>query len=410
MSSIFNHPFRLHNPVQNYQWGTRNQAAFIPQLIGKKPAPDKPYAELWMGAHPSNSSTIQVEDKLLSLQKLIRRFPEEILGKDLITRFGQQLPFMLKIVSAAEPLSIQAHPNKGLAVLLRKNDPDHYPDDNHKPEIAIALDSVTALAGFSGYQELRTTIKRYPEISQFFKTEAMADIFPDTPIIKKRQTESIRSLYQTFVHLYHTKPLLYQEQTAALAQRLSLKSRPSVRENLFLDSYQKYGNQDIGLFTIFFLRLINLKPGEGFYIHPGLPHSYLKGNILECMANSDNVLRSGLTQKFQDVQTLMTVLDYSAKPVKIIKPSSSLAEMQYATPAAEFAVSRLSLASHRQLFTTAGRIEMLLILDGAGVIHLGKPRRRMAFHRGQSFIIPAAVAKYSIAGKPASTVYRVRVP
>ncbi len=410
MSSIFNHPFLLHNPIQNYQWGTRNQAALIPQLMGKKPKPDKPYAELWMGAHPSNSSAIQVEDKLLPLHELIRRFPEEILGKDLNNQFGQQLPFMLKVVSVAEPLSIQAHPSKGLAVLLHKNDPDHFPDDNHKPEIAIALDSLILLAGFASYQELHTTIKKYPEIAQFFKTEALANIFPDTPTIKEQQTESIRLLYQTFVHLYNTKPLFYQEKTAALARRLHSKSRPSIREKLFLDAYQKYSKKDIGLFTIFFLRLVNLKQGEGLYIHPGMPHTYLRGNLLECMANSDNVIRSGLTRKFQDVKTLMTALDYSAKSAKIIKPSSSLAEIHYPTPAAEFTVSRFSLANNRQFFPTARRVEILLILDGLGTIRWGKPRQRMAFHQGQSFIIPAIVGEYSVTGKPACAVYRIQVP
>jgi mannose-6-phosphate isomerase len=410
MSSIFNQPFLLHNPIQNYQWGTRNQAAFIPQLIGKKPKPDKPYAELWMGAHLSNSSAIQVENKLLLLHELIRRFPEEIIGKDLNNQFGQQLPFMLKVVSVAESLSIQAHPSKGLAVLLHKNDPDHYPDANHKPEIAIALDSLTLLVGFAGYQELHTTIKKYPEIAQFFKTEALANIFPDTPTVNERQTELIRLLFQTFVHLYYTKPLLYQEQTATLARRLGLKNRPSIREKLFLDAFQKYSKKDIGLFTIFFLRLVNLKPGEGLYIHPGMPHTYLRGNLLECMANSDNVIRSGLTRKFQDVKTLMTALDYSDKPAKIIKPSSSLAEVHYPTPAAEFTVSRFSLANNRQLFPNAGRVEILLVLGGWGTIRWGKPRRRMSFHRGQSFLIPAGVGEYSVTGKPACTVYRVQVP
>ena len=410
MSSIFSQPFLLHNPIQNYQWGTRNQAAFIPQLIGIKPKPDIPYAELWMGAHPSNSSALEVEGKLLPLRELIRRFPEEILGKDLNNQFGQQLPFMLKVISVAEPLSIQAHPSKGLAFLLHKNDPDHYPDDNHKPEIAIALDSLTLLAGFASYQESRTTIEKYPEIAQFFKTEALANIFPEPPPVKEQQTELIRLLFQTFVHLYSTKPLLYQEKTANLARRLRSKNRPSIREKLFLEAYQKYGKKDIGLFTIFFLRRINLKQGESLYIHPGMPHTYLRGNLLECMANSDNVIRSGLTRKFQDVKTLMTALDYSDKPVKIFRPASALAEIHYPTPAAEFNVSRFSTANNRQFFSTAGRVEILLILDGRGTIRWGKPRRRIAFHRGQSFLIPAVVSEYSVTGKPACTVHRVQVP
>lgn len=411
MSTIFNQPFLLHNPIQNYLWGTRNRAAFIPQLIGKKPKPDKPYAELWMGAHPNNASAIKVEDKLLPLQELIRRFPEEILGKDVIRQFGQQLPFMLKIVSAAEPLSIQAHPSKGLAVLLHKNDPTHYPDDNHKPEIAIALNSLTLLAGFSSYPKLHTTIKKYPEISQFFKTKALANIFPDTRLSKAQKSYHIRTLYHTFVHLYRTKPLLYQEKTAALAQRLQSKSRLSHREKLYLEVFQKYGNQDIGLFTIFFLQLINLKPGEALYIHPGMPHTYLKGNIIECMANSDNVARAGLTHKYQDIRTLTAILDYSAKPVRIIKSSDSLPELHYPTPTAEFAVTRFSLASNNpHYFTTNGRVEMLLVLEGKGLIQWSNSGQIIPFHRSDSFLIPALVGDYQVSADPACTIYRVQVP
>ena len=138
VKSIQPQPYKLFNKVQNYDWGTKNEDAFIPKFLGVKPEKDLPYGELWIGAHPKAPSEIEIEGIKYSLNWVIDNFPEEVLGKDVANIFGGKLPFLLKVLSAAQALSIQLHPNKKQAEILHAKDPINYPDDNHKPEIAIA--------------------------------------------------------------------------------------------------------------------------------------------------------------------------------------------------------------------------------------------------------------------------------
>ncbi|MBU2508197.1 MAG: mannose-6-phosphate isomerase, class I, partial [Bacteroidetes bacterium] len=147
-------PYKLINQIQNYSWGTKNGSAFIPKLIGFPPESNISYAELWMGAHKSASSKIIVGDRELFLSDAIEKYPNQILGKSVVEKFGKTLPFLFKVLSAGEPLSIQAHPNKRQARVLHKRDPVNYPDENHKPEIAVAIDKLEALVGFRPLQEI----------------------------------------------------------------------------------------------------------------------------------------------------------------------------------------------------------------------------------------------------------------
>ncbi|MCD6204539.1 MAG: mannose-6-phosphate isomerase, class I [Candidatus Marinimicrobia bacterium] len=411
MKDTFSRPFLLYNNIQHYNWGSKNREAFIPQFLGIAPEKDIPYAELWMGAHSNAPSKIDVEGNLIPLNELIHRFPDIILGKPVAARFDNKLPFLLKVLSAAEPLSIQAHPSKRQAELLHKTDPAHYPDDNHKPEIAIALDSLTVFAGFATYSKIRKTIEKYPEILQFFGLEVQSDIFTKDRLSKKQQIDKIRQLYQSFIHLAQTKTELYEENVAALATRLqSKKSRPEARESLFLKAWEKYGNHDLGLFQIFFLRLIYLRAGEALIINPGLPHAYIKGNIIECMANSDNVIRAGLTPKYQDIPTLTKILDYSPNTVQIIKPETIDNEIQYPAFTPDFSISKITFGSASRKFTTEKKIELLLAVEGNGAIQWGNAELRLLLHKGQSVIIPAAVTEYSIISDKSLSIFKVQVP
>lgn len=411
MKDTLSRPFLLYNNIQHYNWGSKNREAFIPQFLGIAPEKDIPYAELWMGAHSNAPSKIDLDGNLIPLNDLIHRFPDIILGKPVAARFDNKLPFLLKVLSAAEPLSIQAHPSKRQAELLHKTDPVHYPDDNHKPEIAIALDSLTALAGFATYSNIRKTIDKYPEIALFFGSEALSDIFHGNRLSKKQQVDKIRQLYQTFIHLTQTKTELYGKKVAALATRLqSQKSRPEAREFLFLKAWEKYGNQDLGLFQIFFLRPIHLRAGEALIINPGLPHAYIKGNIIECMANSDNVIRAGLTPKYQDIPTLTTILDYSPNSVQVIMPETIDNEIQYPAFTPDFRISQIIFGSGSRKFTPGNKIELLLAVAGDGSIQWGNQELRLFLHKGQSVIIPAAVPEYSITANRALSIFKVQIP
>ncbi len=160
MDRIYRRPFKLLNKIQHYDWGTTNDNAFIPHLLGFSAVRDLPYAELWIGAHPSAPSDIVLQGRQSPLNKVIHDFPLEILGEYVARRFDNRFPFLLKVLSAARALSIQTHPDKEQAGKLHAADPAHYPDDNHKPEIAIALDSLTAIAGFRPPKDIAGTLRR----------------------------------------------------------------------------------------------------------------------------------------------------------------------------------------------------------------------------------------------------------
>jgi len=164
-------PYMLENTIQHYEWGSRGKNAFIPQLLNIKTEKDKPYAELWMGAHPKASSKIIVDVKEIDLAEVIREYPIETLGRKTVKKFSNTLPFLFKVLSANEALSIQAHPSKRQAISLHKKDPIIYPDSNQKLEIAIALDSLTALVGFKPFNQIMQTLKKYPQIHHFIGKE-----------------------------------------------------------------------------------------------------------------------------------------------------------------------------------------------------------------------------------------------
>ena len=171
-------PYKLVNHVQNYEWGMKGKSAFIPKLLGFE-AEEKPYAEVWIGSHPKLSSQILLDGKATNLETIIEKCPKEILGEKVAKKFGDKLPFLLKILSANQALSIQTHPNKTQAIDLYKNDPNNYPDDNHKPEIAIALDFLNALVGFRPLNEIEFNFNLFPQLINFVGSETFIQFTKD---------------------------------------------------------------------------------------------------------------------------------------------------------------------------------------------------------------------------------------
>jgi len=293
-------PYILKNTIQHYDWGTKGKNAFIPKLLNVKPEKDKPYAELWMGSHLNASSKIFIGGKEIELAEIIRQYPIEMLGNETAKRFSNTLPFLFKVLSANEALSIQVHPSKKQAIALNKKDPINYPDSNQKLEIAIALDSLTALVGFKPFNQIMRTLKDYPEIQDFIG-ESDWSVTEKSKVIKRIFTKLIKKSVSDEVGL--------EDAFNKLNKRISKKKKQTEIEKYFLELSRKYKN-DIGLLILFFLNLVHLKRGEAVFTKPEIPHAYLKGNILECMSNSDNVIRAGLTPKFKDINTLLKVLNY----------------------------------------------------------------------------------------------------
>ncbi len=401
-------PYLLKNRIQNYAWGTRGENAFIARLLGIEPGDDVPYAELWMGAHPKAPSEVILDNSVISLRDFISLYPREILGERILERFTGELPFLFKVLSAAEPLSIQAHPNREQAQYLHEKDPEHYPDSNHKPELAIALGPFTALVGFRSFDEILEFLKRYPEIVSF--VYGSAGSAPED-IGKLPEVQSgIKGLFSALIKRSLSDPDYFQEQVEKLKKRLLDIPDPSEEESLFLELSEKYN--DVGLFAFFFLNMVHLEKGEGIFIDAGVPHAYIRGNIIECMANSDNVVRVGLTPKYKDAETLLKILTYEAGNLPLLKGKTEGAVTVYDVPAEEFRVTRYTFGKDKNVSISGSTsVEICLVMDGE-IEFLWKETSTtgsITFKKGDSFLIPAILTSYELRSLCPAEIFKVDV-
>eukprot|EP00397_Hematodinium_sp_SG-2012_P039165 GEMP01042721.1.p1 GENE.GEMP01042721.1~~GEMP01042721.1.p1 ORF type:complete len:336 (+),score=56.43 GEMP01042721.1:225-1232(+) len=271
---------QLRGHVQHYAWGKPMSSSLVAEL-SRATDDSKPYAELWMGAHPKGMSTLKDSGESLA------SFVEE---KASWLGDAKQLPFLLKILSVNHALSIQAHPAKSLAEQLAKTNPEMY-DSNHKPEIALPLGPFEALCAFRPMAEIRQFLESTPELR---------DLCGDGPELEK--------LYGQLMRADET---LVKDKANSLVERLKAKHGEHTKEEkLVLRLYKDYPG-DVGIFSVFFLNYVVIDtPHQFIFCTPNIPHAYLSGECIECMALSDNVVRAGLTPKFKDVDLLLSMLSY----------------------------------------------------------------------------------------------------
>ena len=391
-------PYRLKNAIQNYPWGTKDQDAFIPKLLGLDPEPGQAYAELWMGVHPkAPSSIINLEEGPLSLSNWILDDPQKRLGTD---KRHMALPYLFKVLSAGEALSIQAHPNKLQAENLHRVDAEHYPDDNHKPEIAVAIDHLDALVGFISDQEFSTLMETRPELKSLLSRYS-------SPI------DTLKRGVQALFHIREKDSKYFADTTHQIYQRLNQKDNPDESEILYLEQYEKWGPEDIGLIFLFLLNRVHLEPGEAVFLSPGVPHAYLKGNIIECMANSDNVVRVGLTNKFCDAEALQNILVYDTESDFRVSQTRQGYQSEYATPVSEFRIKSLELPEGKsESFASRRSLTMFLLLEGEISLHWGGKDNSCTcvLKRGHTFITPANLSEFDISARMDSKLYLVEIP
>jgi mannose-6-phosphate isomerase len=199
-----------------------------------------------------------------------------------------------------------------------------------------------------------------------------------------------------------------------LYERLRAASAPlEEKEQIFVDLREKYTGADVGLFSVFFLNLVHLKKGQAVFTKAGVPHAYLKGNVVECMANSDNVVRAGLTPKFRDIETLIDILTYETGPAGILEDGSGQAETIYQVPVAEFQLSRWQMSPGEQKKQlTHDRPQILLVTEGEILVRWGGETQRDAniFRTGQSILIPAFLKEYQIVSQHPTELFGTSVP
>jgi mannose-6-phosphate isomerase len=382
-------PLVLTCGVQHYGWGDH---AFIPALLGQPAPADRPHAELWIGAHHELPATAELDGVPVPLDRLIAAAPAALLGAEAAARFGGELPFLFKVLSAATPLSIQAHPNRtqaeqGFADEDRRGiaptDPRrNYRDRNHKPELLLALTEFHALRGFRPLAEIAAELAHYPALRAF------ADTLDDTPAGLRRAYGELMRLPQPDIDA------LLAPVIATSRRRADDPADPGqARCRWLLDADRRFsadGHHDRGLLAFLLLNLLHLHPGQAMFLPAGELHSYLAGAGLELMANSNNVLRGGLTTKHIDVDALLGVLHVDPRAPAVCAPSpvpDAPGLTAYAPPVSEFALHRLRLAACGAQALRPDAIVLGLVLQGDAVIADGAGELRLG--RGSSFLLPA---------------------
>ncbi|MGH3571340.1 MAG: mannose-6-phosphate isomerase, class I [Pseudonocardiaceae bacterium] len=338
----------LRNAVRPYAWGSRTA---IPELLGGPVPAPHPQAELWLGAHPADPSVLMHADGAqTSLLEALRADPYRHLGPRCTQRWGGQLPFLLKVLAAEEPLSLQAHPSAEQAAegfareeirgVPRDAPERNYVDPSHKPELICALTELQALAGFRDPERTVELLKALdvPELAPY---RAM--------LAAESNADGLRTLFTTWITM--PEPAMKAVLPPTLDACVALLRRNGVcggnfrREcRVILELAETYPG-DVGVLAALLLNHVVLASGEAMYLPAGNLHTYLRGTGVEISANSDNVLRGGLTSKHIDVPELLRVLDFSygALPVQRGEPVGPH-ETAYRTLAEEFQLTRLEWA------------------------------------------------------------------
>lgn len=361
-------PLPLSTVIRPYEWGSRTA---LPELLGAEPT-GRPQAELWAGAHPAAPSAVDGTP----LNVLIDRDPAGMLGAASVARFGPTLPYLLKVLAVEKPLSLQVHPTTaqaeaGFAAEEARGIPIDdrtrtYKDPFHKPEMVCALTDFHGLCGFRNPRETADLLESLgvPELRPWATTLRTAP-----------PAEALRTV---------------------LTEMLDARSVLSAVEPVLTGAYADIARAhpgDPGILAALLLNHVELKPGEALFLDAGVPHSYLGGLAIEVMANSDNVLRCGLTGKHVDIPELMRVVEFAPSTPARVEPAGN----RYRPGADEFTLVRHDLTDD-PVELPNGFPQTLLCLEGEARL------ASMTLTRGEAAFIPAT-ASARLTGK--GTVYRV---
>jgi mannose-6-phosphate isomerase len=418
--------FKLQGTVQPYAWGG---AEYIPALLSVENNKRVPFAEYWLGAHAGGSALLEEVDggkdylkfgltragflvkdvkDGFPLNEYLMEQPAERLGGYTAERFGR-LPYLLKILDVKDMLSIQVHPTKAVAELefaaenrrgVALNAPDrNYKDDNHKPELMTALSEFWLLHGFKPEEELQRILQDVPELG------FLAPVFEKT---------GYQGLYKAVMEMPQAKvnevlqPLLDRILPLYTEDRLS-KNEEHFWAARAATTYNEAGRTDRGIFSIYLFNLLNLHPGEAVFQDAGLPHAYLEGQNVEIMANSDNVLRGGLTPKHVDVPELLKHVRFEATHPRIITGDKGAGHITvYSTPAPDFELSKIDLLPGEAMTIKAHSVEIFIVTGGRlGVIEQGgTPFSRK---KGEAFVA-FFQGKFELLAQEDTVVFRAAVP
>lgn len=392
----------MYGKVQHYSWGGHE---FIPALLDITNDENKPYAEYWMGVHPLGLAEIGEDHQLLNT--LINENKEEVLGEYVSKRYSN-LPYLLKILDVKDMLSIQVHPSKKQAEEDFANEnaagiaidaPDrNYKDDNHKPELSSALSDFWLLHGFKPKEKLVSILTNVDELASLlpvFEDEGYEGLYKHIMEMPQEEVnDMLQPLMDRVLPLYNEgKITRYKEDFWAARAGLT---------------FNEADNIDRGIFSIYVFNLVNVRKGDAIFQDAGVPHAYLEGKVVEIMANSDNVLRGGLTQKHIDIDELMKHVKTEATVPDILHgEKESRCETVFKTPAKEFELSYLTLDKDESFSVHSRTGEIFIVTEGNVRFSVAEDKLRLA--SGESAFVVAGQQVNMRAGAKA-VIYRASVP
>ncbi len=413
------HAAILHNTIQHYPWGSTE---LMPELLERENPEGEPFAEMWMGVHPRGPSQVLSTEGRRPLAELVEKNADSFLGSAISDRYGAKLPFLFKVLAAGEPLSIQAHPDKKRAEegFAREENAGipidaferNYRDDNHKPEIICALTPFTAMCGFRTVEELRKGLSGVE--SDLIRQKLLPPLDAD-----EGEDKRLKNFFTLLMRMDETE-------TENLVRDLVrwAEGRQTIEASLVRRFHELHGI-DRGIAAPLYLNILTLKEGEALFQPAGVLHAYVEGMGVELMANSDNVLRGGLTKKHVDVDELLSILSFAPRPPDVLAPSSVAEGIEeYPAPIEEFLLRRLTAYREKPLrVNMRSSIEIGICVKGSCRLvpeaapgadggAAGRPEEEsfpsLELKRGESFIVPLAAGDYRIEGK--ARIYLATIP
>lgn len=398
-------PYLLEPAFKLYSWGSYTA---IQNMTGRKELEGKTAAEMWMGDHPSGLNSIKEDSSLYPLHNLVESYPEKLIGKSSHEKFPGTIPFLLKVLGAEKPLSIQSHPDKKQAEegferenilnIGMKDFNRGYKDRNHKPEIILALTPFKMMKGFRRYEKIKENFSLYcPESSEM--------LFFNCPGYSEEK--NIKSFFKKIMSAgRHDSENMINEALSAINKGKSEDNDKTVSE--MIKKFSEYYPGDPGILSPLYLNCAVLSPGDAVYIPAGELHAYIEGTGIELMANSDNVFRGGLTAKHVDREELYKILRYRPTEIKKIEGKKEKGETFFFTESEEFLLSEIVLDKDKKYNSAEDRnIDILICCEGSAEV-LDSGGCRINVSKGESFLVPSSTGRYSIIGE--GVFYKATVP
>ena len=392
---------KLQGTVQHYSWGG---TTFLPKLLSIENPNHKPFAEYWLGIHAGGPASIEVNQQAVFLSNAIATDPKAALSEPVFNHFGG-LPYLFKVLDVKDMLSIQVHPTKDYAKIafekeeaagIALNAPNrNYKDTNHKPEIMLAMSEFWLLHGFKSEAKILETL------------ESIAEFQVLVPLYK---TEGLKGLYQFLMEMEQAQvdSLLSPVVKRALRNKQEDKVDRNAPDWWVAKLYENAAGIlpiDKGVFSIYLFNIVCVMPGQGIFQDAGVPHAYLEGQNVELMANSDNVLRGGLTPKHIDVEELIHNIKFeSIEPVIIEGTKPCMGESVYPAPVQDFGIASITLDGSNSYSYEAESMDMFLVVEGGCVVN-----NQMTIKTGEAFVVfPGNKLNIHASGK--TLIYRAFVP